>query len=87
LKNHETLDLPINHVHFRGAFASKDMKNWHEIQVCLSEYSKVLDLSLDWLIKALDLQDEDRTIALAYYQKALKKRLELSKQLNTLCQN
>lgn len=53
----------------------------------LELHNKADDLCKDWLLKALDLEDEDREIALLYYQKSRKERLGLAKRMEALCKN
>jgi hypothetical protein len=53
----------------------------------LELHNKSDDLCKDWLLKALDLEDEDREIAFLYYQKACKERIGLAKRMEALCKN
>lgn len=57
-----------------------------DIAKTLGLYNEADDLAKDWLIQSWSLKEEDKTIALAYYRKAYKKRAELAKRLNELCQ-
>lgn len=61
------------------------MKNFNVIEKALELYGEADDLAKDWLIKSWSLKDEDKEIARLYYQKACKKRLELAKRLEGLC--
>jgi len=61
------------------------MENFNVIEKALELYGDADDLAKDWLIKSWGLKNEDREIARLYYQKACKKRLELAKRLEELC--
>ena len=56
----------------------------YEIEVCLNELNKASDLFADWLIKSFSLKGDDKIIALAYYRKAEKEEVELSRRLDEL---
>ncbi len=60
------------------------MENIDVIGKALKIYEEADDLAKDWLIKSWKLKDEDKIIAMAYYKKACKKRLEIARQLNNL---
>ena len=62
-----------------------DIENFNVIEKALELYGEADDLAKDWLIKSWDLKNEDKEIARLYYQKACKKRLELAKRLEELC--
>ena len=62
-----------------------DMENFNVIEKALELYGEADDLAKDWLIKSWDLKNEDKEIERLYYQKACKKRLELAKRLEELC--
>lgn len=62
-----------------------DMENFNVIEKALELYGEADDLAKDWLIKSWDLKNEDKEISRLYYQKACKKRLELAKRLEELC--
>jgi hypothetical protein len=57
------------------------MENIYVLETALNLYSDADDLAKDWLIKSWSLKDEDKIIALAYYQKACKRRKLLAKRL------
>lgn len=69
----------------RGYIAVFNMENFNVIEKALELYGDADDLAKDWLIKSWGLKNEDREIARLYYQKACKKRLELAKRLEELC--
>jgi hypothetical protein len=61
------------------------MENINVIEMVLELYEEADNLAKDWLIKSWSLKNEDKKIAMLYYQKACKKRQELAKRLEGLC--
>lgn len=61
------------------------MQNFNVIEKALELYDEADNLAKDWLIKSWRLKDEDKEIARLYYQKACKRRFELAKRLEGLC--
>ena len=59
--------------------------NIFEFQVWVNEFGRLNDLCQDWLIRSWDLKDEDKKIALLYYQKADKERRKWLKRWKKLC--
>lgn len=56
-----------------------------EIIKALELYDEADALAKDWLIKSWGLKNENFEISRLYYWKACKKRLELAKRLEGLC--
>lgn len=55
-----------------------------DIKKCLELFCEQDNLTKDWLIKSWSLRDEDRKIALLFYQKAAKERGKLATKLYQL---
>jgi len=61
------------------------MENLYVIEKALELFDEADNVAKDWLIKSWGLCGEDKEIARLYYQKACKKRSEISKRLEELC--
>lgn len=61
------------------------MENLNVIEKALELYDEADNLAKDWLIKSWGAKNEDKEIARLYYRKACKKRVEIAKRLEALC--
>lgn len=58
-----------------------------DIAKALELYDEADNLAKDWYLKSIHLKDEDKQIALLYWQKADKERAKLIRRLKELCKN
>jgi len=58
----------------------------YQISLLADQIAEAVDLAAGWFIKSRKLKDEDKEIALLYYNKTQKKIQILAKKLEKLCQ-